>query len=588
MERFLYGFLVLIFSGHCFATSQVILKQPHFAIKGPPQINRSFSVELKNQKVDLSSYIQQAESLLNHSDYENMFFIKSVFGTYVKDEVTVLCNELPSSQKQLCLENLETSILETQARWTRLQNSKMLYPHDYYPLGNLPESILNEGMDTLQSHCLNACYDISVMKILMYGLEHQYNHVVSLLKDRRIDCLRSLIRNMRREINKYHRTSDCTLETNQNKSICKEDFSNHYRVMNQRALFFEGLLASKLDSIRPFNLTAQKVNLQTDNFTQTQQKSNKKVRDQWSCYEYDIGEERTLFFPSMQFSLGNFNLFQSFAHYKVKRATDRLYKVFIALDFSSWEFNSPRLNHGLHKYVLDKVRGCMDEAHPHLLGPNGKMLEIVIEDAKESNSCTPKHSIKIRSLAYTGDASSHNYPIDIQCPLITHEILHLLGLSDEYPFQRGIQRIFPLITHEILHLLGLSDEYSFQREIQRIFHLNNIFSLFDCRVVHKDSVMNSGLSRWDKAVNSPSNSQPYNIGSLLNSKHFKAILYGNCSERNDVSLFRECSRLSFQDSRIHPNCLAQKFYCEQQDVLGRNIFYKSFYKESHSDHYEVN
>ena len=87
--------------------------------------------------------------------------------------------------------------------------------------------------------------------------------------------------------------------------------------------------------------------------------------------------------------------------------------------------------------------------------------------------------------------------------------------------------IVRLITHEILHLLGLPDEYEETgrgRYIrtsadQRVFH-----PVYDCRSVQTNSIMAQHWNRF-RIVNQGQTS------SLLDPAHFNAILYGKCLEQ---------------------------------------------------------
>ena len=47
-------------------------------------------------------------------------------------------------------------------------------------------------------------------------------------------------------------------------------------------------------------------------------------------------------------------------------------------------------------------------------------------------------------------------------------------------------------------------------------------------------------------------------------------MYGNCSLRNEVHLYRQCSHLAYQNPNNNSSCLEQKTYCESQNILGRD------------------
>ena len=116
------------------------------------------------------------------------------------------------------------------------------------------------------------------------------------------------------------------------------------------------------------------------------------------------------------------------------------------------------------------------------------------------------------------------------------------------------------ITHEILHVLGLWDEYLEQNREPN----------HDCRVVQKNTMLSDYGMQWNN-VFSDKRDDSVLEPSLLYPSHFQSILYGNCSLRNDVKLYRRCSRLSYQISSYNNSaCLAEKAYCDRQNVIGRD------------------
>ena len=170
----------------------------------------------------------------------------------------------------------------------------------------------------------------------------------------------------------------------------------------------------------------------------------------------------------------------------------------------------------------------MDQINPKLRGPNGEVLEIVIEDAHQVDVCEPKRSIEV---GFFGIETAIYYSVGLVCPVIAHEIAHLLGLWDEY-----------------IQVWDYPPSYA-------------------CRVAQENSLLLSnrdGKIRWNRVFETGLEN------SLLDPSHFQSILYGNCSLRDDVKLYRRCSRLSYQISSNENACLAEKNYCDRQNVLGRD------------------
>ena len=192
-----------------------------------------------------------------------------------------------------------------------------------------------------------------------------------------------------------------------------------------------------------------------------------------------------------------------------------------------------------------KVRSCINEANTKLLGPNGEKLNITI--SMPVTTCEKLTSNVIEIMSDDHRSNSEQYASDIECPTITHEILHILGLADEYDERDFLAREDPR--------LKLETEF-FQKAIQEVeFFIfgGSLDSAYDCRFVNEDSIMSDHWDRWDSAFEEET--------SLLSSRHFNFILYGRCQEKNQ--LFDECTQQAYQHSLDNSACLEIKEECEK-------------------------
>lgn len=85
--------------------------------------------------------------------------------------------------------------------------------------------------------------------------------------------------------------------------------------------------------------------------------------------------------------------------------------------------------------MFERIKRCINIASPHFKGENGKSLTIAIlsptdREKLPSNKRPPLVDIDIQPV----DARSNSaaYAADISCSTIVHEVLHILGLCDEY------------------------------------------------------------------------------------------------------------------------------------------------------------
>ena len=264
--------------------------------------------------------------------------------------------------------------------------------------------------------------------------------------------------------------------------------------------------------------------------------SIRRHQQQSSCDDYDIGEERVFEKDDRIAGLGG---------YVVKKNPDGSYTASVALRFSpAGDYDGFVPHYRVHQHYLQKMRNCMRQFSPYMLGPSGEKLNIEVLDMNTQNiSREAQHSISIQSSQ--GRSSGVSYESDINCEVMTHEMLHLLGLKDEYPEMHTGHFVNPRDGHI------KSYDPSYPRYN------------FDCRVIQENSIMSHHWERFDSVNNRVHTS-------LLDPIHFDAILYGQCDSREDLKLFRQCSDLAYQNSRDNRNCHTLRRQCEAQDILARH------------------
>ena len=263
------------------------------------------------------------------------------------------------------------------------------------------------------------------------------------------------------------------------------------------------------------------------------------------CSEYKVGEERILSVPFLSLEVFSMPFFQLQSYYKVRRISSKAYQISLALEISpALTYYNEFVPRGqMYEHYMEKIKFCIRNANHSINGPDGQKLSIRIEDAQKMRTCSPIHPIRIHNLENLGyDRHSFfmSYDTEASCAYIFHELLHLFGLSDTYELK--LIEIMPE---------GLENYFSED-------------SIFDCRVVQPNNIMFEASKRWADVFTDSTET------SLIDPVHFNAIIYGNCSTRNDVRLFRQCSSLTFQSSLTNPGCLRQKAYCERQNFLGRD------------------
>ena len=222
------------------------------------------------------------------------------------------------------------------------------------------------------------------------------------------------------------------------------------------------------------------------------------------------------------------------------------------------------------EYYLKKTQRCIRKANEGMLGPNGKRLRIAIKRPLKTDTCDAANTIKIHIGSKDMRSNASKYESDISCNTIVHEVLHLLGLCDEY--KESIMGVYTNPkTGETVRANSEGDIFNSQGEKIEDLNLSDYDFKpdFDCRVTHANSIMSSHYRIWPDFVRGNRSS------SLLTPGQFNSILYGECPGKN--KLFNECSQLAYRDSGVphlslsgvvQKDCTELKKKCESQNVQG--------------------
>lgn len=85
--------------------------------------------------------------------------------------------------------------------------------------------------------------------------------------------------------------------------------------------------------------------------------------------------------------------------------------------------------------MMDRAKACLNHASQFIKGPNGERLQMAVLSPDEiqklpSNQRPQQREISIESAEHRSNSGA--YSQDVDCATITHEMLHLMGLCDEY------------------------------------------------------------------------------------------------------------------------------------------------------------
>ena len=495
-------------------------------IQGVSAGKETFTLELRDSRVDVSHITERIRSLMSQSEYRNASFTNSwhLYLNGIRNQTTNLCSSLTHMRHE-CQSGFQEPLSNLSDEIYQRFQQRFLYPDNYHSIGTLPSSIVQKA------HTTQCCYDQDIAKTLLYGSSEQYNQIITQLKSSGISCLQqaghAVIENLQTHtsLERPDSLSFCRYITNREDKARCDRLQNDYKIIQERITSLTNLIRKNEPPLMRRSSTQLEDIANNNSLTSQISLFKRDLEDHQSCEDYGIGEERIKSSPG--YGGGG---------YTVKRNSNDSYTANLFIEFIPsilYDNENQVPKDQVQDHYRQRIQSCIDRANPYLKGPNGQRLNIVIR-TPDANSCIPKNTITIWNFSYYDNAQAENYPSNINnCATITHEVLHKLGLADEH---RGSDTYYP------------SPRYN-DRPLS-------------CSMNEENSIMNKHEVRWNNVFDSATED------SLLDPTHFNVILYRGCSKRDDVNLYKECELLT--QTTEHYSCREKKFYCDSQNILGRN------------------
>ena len=218
----------------------------------------------------------------------------------------------------------------------------------------------------------------------------------------------------------------------------------------------------------------------------------------------------------------------------------------LTLQFEADEdYDGPVSRSRVGRHYQKQAQECLKKASEKMLGPGGGKLNIVIQPppARTSTACPSGQVRKIKVGSKHHRSHSKKYSSDIDCPTITHEVLHLMGLCDNYEEKS--------MGFSVDSRTGQASFVHSQSEVPSV-RSKEFKPAFDCRVVKKNNIMSNHYERWNNVFEHENNA------SLLEPEQFQALLYGSCPVNQK---FNKCSRLAYESSVENKTCQEEKAQC---------------------------
>ena len=509
---------------------------------------QKISVSMKNNKVDLSPVFKIIDQL-RETDYAGDLLIGGAIIRHLSaedGEFKELCEKLVS--KSSC-EKVKDSLESAFYKVAQEKENQILYPERYHNIyGRSKQSndeMIQLANEILDSECLGPSDDWILSEIILRLHPSRWPEGQDKLKNQDKKSLNQILQRVSDELEKEKYPEQCLHSANKDNRVCKQ-IRKELAVKTQRFKYLTELVYGK-DIIQTTEAKAPCLDCEEGSLTKGLLNLGRLfsfLKEHSLCADPAIGEEK--------------QVINNRESYTVRREPDGSFLIPLNLSFvpaEDYDGEIPKADVPAH--YKNKVQECLKTANSKMLGPNGEKLKIVLEESsdKKKDPCQGKNTKKIRIGSQDYRSSARKYEADIDCPIIVHEVGHLIGLCDEYKEQINGFYVSP-DTGEIKKRGSLLDKQDNE---------NDKFVLaYDCRVTTKNSIMSDQYKRWENVFLTGKNK------SLLNSGQFNSILYGDCPSKNQ--LFNACAGLAYKSSVEEGNkdCLKQKRKCEENNVMGHN------------------
>ena len=524
----------------------------------PAKLKLPKEISLIGGEADLSAAAEALKQAAASSHYDTSSAADLISEKLLETPVKKLCGQAINPLQ--CMEKARDKMQAALDGINRDLDSRILYPSNYRPPPSkqVKEGLLQGSVKALDSKCPGAC--AAEKKFIAVAVRsvsaEQYSSLADKIKDSGRRCQKSLLSELARQLDSLRLPKPCLEEKNKSHAVCADMLKNLKAVQDRVSDLLDmaygpGELIATEAEARCVPCALEGGGGEEDPFGRLAAS----IKDKSSCLDLNPGEEKTIQ-PADGF----------FKPYVLKRDPEGGYSVDFPLElFAGEDYEGPFSKEEAPGKMRQHIQKCLAKASKKMLGPNGEKLKISISkpppEGKSDGGggeCPKGAAPPARRIAISSKkefrSNVSKYAADIDCPTVTHEILHQFSLCDEYEEKsRGFYT--DPETGEVIGSNFGAGKIKNPEDRSRGFK-----PAFDCRVTAENSIMSDQYERWGNVFAAGKNK------SLLTPGQFKAVLYGPCPGKNGA--FSKCQGLAYKSSHEADGCLKAKKECERMNGLG--------------------
>ena len=250
--------------------------------------------------------------------------------------------------------------------------------------------------------------------------------------------------------------------------------------------------------------------------------------------------------------------------YAVTNLGNDTYQIDLALNFFAYD-------HGRIARMNRKVKECLEEANTRTSDRLGRKLIFKMHTPAEAAQIPVERRPPLRTISISEDDNirghSTSYNVNFSCATVLHELLHLMGLHDEYEETH----LGEFVHNETGRIVAADPRgNSFNTEFNRLLTQHHQGALegytfhpsYACRSVPSHNTIMQNNHTYYPAVMAEDNTGPDRLY-MFEPAHVERILYPQC--RTKAQRYLRCARQAYSEARTA--CDPKPSFCEDDTWL---------------------
>lgn len=334
----------------------------------------------------------------------------------------------------------------------------------------------------------------------------------------------------------------------------KEDLRIKGACLTDKCKEFEDIYYNNIYKIVSLKVHKDVIQHYCQNYVSGKQLNSKNLDDFWQevlevnkCITPKIGEE--IIHENIIENINNRPTIILNHHHSIKKISENEYQSTLAIEFDEE-------NEEIKNNMINKVNKCVDEANSYFKSPSGQSLKIKLITNEENQKRKKQLDLVNIGISDRPFFRSHSkkYSRTINCATIIHELLHLMGLKDEYRESDSAGK--RIVFYDEEKELAFSEEELKELGLNREGFKSKV-AYDDCRA-HSETL--SIMSDDDETYKKVITNKEEGFTSLLHAAHFEKILGGSCKTK--AKSYSQCAK--FSNKKVYFQCKDRPKFCDDE------------------------